>query len=249
MFAHYAVRRNIIHAVNITDKVNITCPQGQTSFKKAYHSRDRLFCGWEIGVFACGEDTHDLRLKSKLFDLQAGYANPFLARQARNCVQSNSSAVKRKEKNRPSSDGLFFSFGSGTRIRTQTYRVRVCCATFTQFRCIKFRIRLMLMHQHTEFAARGRAIGNYACWRCRKLTSPRMAIYRRRYAESAVLPLHNSAKCLYILTHNFPFVKYFFCFFIFFSERMIFVAKKQFSPLKKGCPDMQGSLFLYYYLS
>ena len=25
-------------------------------------------------------------------------------------------------------------FGSGTRIRTQTYRVRVCCATFTQFR-------------------------------------------------------------------------------------------------------------------
>ncbi len=26
MFAHYAVRRNIIHTVNITDKVNITCP-------------------------------------------------------------------------------------------------------------------------------------------------------------------------------------------------------------------------------
>ena len=33
MFAHYAVRRNIIHAVNITDEVNITCPQGQTSFQ------------------------------------------------------------------------------------------------------------------------------------------------------------------------------------------------------------------------
>ena len=32
MLAHYAVRRNIIHAVNITDEVNITCPQGQTSF-------------------------------------------------------------------------------------------------------------------------------------------------------------------------------------------------------------------------
>ena len=32
MFAHYAVRRNIIHTVNITDEVNITCPQGQTSF-------------------------------------------------------------------------------------------------------------------------------------------------------------------------------------------------------------------------
>ena len=32
MFAHYAVRRNIIHAVNITAEGNITCPQGQTSF-------------------------------------------------------------------------------------------------------------------------------------------------------------------------------------------------------------------------
>ena len=32
MFAHYAVRRNIIHAVNITAAGNITCPQGQTSF-------------------------------------------------------------------------------------------------------------------------------------------------------------------------------------------------------------------------
>ena len=32
MFAHYAVRRNIIHAVNITAEGTITCPQGQTSF-------------------------------------------------------------------------------------------------------------------------------------------------------------------------------------------------------------------------
>ena len=32
MFAHHTVRRNIIHTVNITDEVNITCPQGQTSF-------------------------------------------------------------------------------------------------------------------------------------------------------------------------------------------------------------------------
>ena len=32
MFAHYAVRRNTIHAVNITAEDNITCPQGQTSF-------------------------------------------------------------------------------------------------------------------------------------------------------------------------------------------------------------------------
>ena len=32
MFAHYAVKRNIIHAVNITAAGNIICPQGQTSF-------------------------------------------------------------------------------------------------------------------------------------------------------------------------------------------------------------------------
>ena len=32
MFARYAVRRNIIHAVNITAAGNIICPQGQTSF-------------------------------------------------------------------------------------------------------------------------------------------------------------------------------------------------------------------------
>ena len=29
MFAHYAVRRNIIHAVNITAEGNITCPGGK----------------------------------------------------------------------------------------------------------------------------------------------------------------------------------------------------------------------------
>ena len=32
MFAHYAVRRNIIHAVSITAEGNITCQEGQTSF-------------------------------------------------------------------------------------------------------------------------------------------------------------------------------------------------------------------------
>ncbi|MBR7143129.1 MAG: hypothetical protein IKD06_06310 [Clostridia bacterium] len=32
MFAHYAVRRNIIYAVYIIAEGNITCPQGQTSF-------------------------------------------------------------------------------------------------------------------------------------------------------------------------------------------------------------------------
>ena len=32
LFAHYAVRRNIIHTVNITAEGNIICPGGQTSF-------------------------------------------------------------------------------------------------------------------------------------------------------------------------------------------------------------------------
>ena len=32
IFAHYAVRRNIIHEVYITAVGNIICPQGQTSF-------------------------------------------------------------------------------------------------------------------------------------------------------------------------------------------------------------------------
>ena len=30
MFAHYAVRRNVIHAVNIIAEGNITCPKGQS---------------------------------------------------------------------------------------------------------------------------------------------------------------------------------------------------------------------------
>ena len=32
----------------------------------------------ERGVFTIGEDTHTLRLKSELFDLRVGYANPIL---------------------------------------------------------------------------------------------------------------------------------------------------------------------------
>ena len=43
-----------------------------------------------------------------------------------------------------------FYFGSGTRIRTQTYRVRVCCATFTQFR-YAFYSRLNILTQKNAF--------------------------------------------------------------------------------------------------
>ena len=75
------------------------------------------------------EDTHALRLKSKLFDLRAGYANPRLAMRAE--FRHSYSAAKGK-KNRPSDDGLFF-FGWGIGIRTPTNRVRVCRAAVTQF--------------------------------------------------------------------------------------------------------------------
>ena len=54
MFAHYAVRRNITHAVNITDEVNITCPQGQTSLKKDQLTSELVFFlykGYEKDIF------------------------------------------------------------------------------------------------------------------------------------------------------------------------------------------------------
>ena len=44
MFAHFAVRRNITHAVNITAEGNITCPQGQTSFQNKKHFLRSAFC-------------------------------------------------------------------------------------------------------------------------------------------------------------------------------------------------------------
>ena len=54
MFAHYAVRRNIIHVVNITDEGNINCPQGQTSFSvnaplRASRYRCPVFFGEPFG--------------------------------------------------------------------------------------------------------------------------------------------------------------------------------------------------------
>ena len=46
MFAHFAARRNSTHAVNITARGYITCPQGQTSFQTKEHcSRSALLFG------------------------------------------------------------------------------------------------------------------------------------------------------------------------------------------------------------
>ena len=58
------------------------------------------------------------------------------------------SAVQLTRKERADHYGSALSFGSGTRIRTQTYRVRVCCATFTQFRFI---LRLIILAHKIRF--------------------------------------------------------------------------------------------------
>ena len=53
MFAHYAVRRNIIHAVNITAEGNITCPQGQTSFSVNAPLRASRYEGEALNMPQC----------------------------------------------------------------------------------------------------------------------------------------------------------------------------------------------------
>ena len=59
---------------------------------------------------------------------------------------------QRKEKQTIRRWSVFF--GSGTRIRTQTYRVRVCCATFTQFRYTHFRGADYILPQGNSFVNR-----------------------------------------------------------------------------------------------
>ena len=84
---------------------------------------------WDgIGVFAWGEDFLALRLVCEHPDLRAGNANPapFGA-----VVRILYHDVKKKRRHRKWVSSLF---GSGIGIRTPTYRVRVCCATVTQFR-------------------------------------------------------------------------------------------------------------------
>ena len=51
-------------------------------------------------------------------------------------LEAASSAAIDRKNDLPNERPSFY--GSGTRIRTQTYRVRVCCATFTQFRYRRF---------------------------------------------------------------------------------------------------------------
>ena len=78
MFAHFAARRNITHAVNITAEGNITCPQGQTSFQ----NKNGTLCVLPRHPhFVCGENSHALPLTSELDALCGGECEPDSARE------------------------------------------------------------------------------------------------------------------------------------------------------------------------
>ena len=68
------------------------------------------------GVFVFDEDTHTLRLKSELFDLRVGYANPILRLgESQRGVRILSYLSKNKSTNRKD---WCFIFGAGRGIRT-----------------------------------------------------------------------------------------------------------------------------------
>ncbi len=141
--------------------------------------------------------------------------------------------INSKTKNRPR--GSVSCFGSGTRIRTQTYRVRVCCATFTQFRYIKLWLRCRAKLGYSRGARRYRRVLDafdfalFARYANPDIQSLPLAIYRRgRYAELlcyasllckllTLIPLSVAFVAVYILAYPFLFVKRVF----------VFSAKKQ----------------------
>ena len=53
---------------------NEICLRSRSEFRKK--KTKSLVIRSFAGIFAFGEDTHSLRLKSELFDLRSGYANP-----------------------------------------------------------------------------------------------------------------------------------------------------------------------------
>ena len=122
---------------------------------------------------------------------------------------------KRPSRNRL---GLFSGWGIG--IRTPTNRVRVCRAAVTQFPSIILNFKLS-EEQTNRVCRSGKILHKAFRYMLGDITSPRLAIYRKRYAESVVLPLHNSPqfRTVFILAHQVEFVKGFFivfgCFFNF----------------------------------
>ena len=92
-----------------------------------------------------GRGTRVFVLSTKIFRFATGEQAPRwlslkcepIPCEARSWARSRGSQTKTKR----TPIGVLLFFGSGTRIRTQTYRVRVCCATFTQFRyCFNARL-------------------------------------------------------------------------------------------------------------
>ena len=66
------------------------------------------------GVFVFDEDTHPLRLKSELFDLRVGYANPILRlEESQRDVREPLTVAKNK--GHPHGVSLFFGAGRGIR--------------------------------------------------------------------------------------------------------------------------------------
>ena len=67
-------------------------------------------------VFAISEDSHSLRLTSKLVDLRSGYANRFSCASRAKTRPNRWYQPKRNQKRTPKK--VSFAFGAATRIRT-----------------------------------------------------------------------------------------------------------------------------------
>ena len=71
------------------------------------------------GVFVFDEDTHTLLLKSELFDLRVGYANPILRlRESQRDVRILSYQCQRNKKQPSFLGSVVLLFGAGRGIRT-----------------------------------------------------------------------------------------------------------------------------------
>ena len=85
---------------------------------------------WDgTGVFACGEDALACRLRASSTRSARGNRTQVLPD-----GQNTACEATVRGQNKKDTDWCPFCFGCGTRIRTQTNRVRVCSATVTQFR-------------------------------------------------------------------------------------------------------------------
>ena len=84
------------------------CDRTQISYKNRKTPTEKLvFFGAGRGVFVSDEDTHTLRLKSELFDLRVGYANPILQHFV---AEVGSRPLVLRDKNKHHPRGMVFVF-------------------------------------------------------------------------------------------------------------------------------------------